>query len=72
MGKAHLGFAYTGIARRLEKCYRKNPRAGFSFSSSSFSLNEMGKFGDFRGIIAPRGQEYIYSNDVVLSNRYAF
>ncbi|HJJ30248.1 MAG TPA: hypothetical protein O0W87_04545, partial [Methanocorpusculum sp.] len=24
--------AYAGIARRLEKCYRKNRRAGFSFT----------------------------------------
>ncbi len=24
--------AYAGIARRLEKCYRKNRRAGFSLS----------------------------------------
>ncbi len=28
--------AYAGIARRLEKCCRKNPRAGFSFKGKSY------------------------------------
>ncbi|HJJ43923.1 MAG TPA: hypothetical protein O0X66_03465 [Methanocorpusculum sp.] len=30
--------AYAGIARRLEKCYRKNRRAGFSFTVQDFFI----------------------------------
>ncbi|WP_167816213.1 hypothetical protein [Methanocorpusculum sp. GPch4] len=41
MGFAHLGFAYAGIAPSLEKCYRKNPRAGFSVVSLFFRLHKM-------------------------------
>jgi len=38
--------AYAGIARRLEKCYRKNPRAGFSVVSLFFDYIKREVYGE--------------------------
>ena len=38
--------AYAGIAPSLEKCYRKNPRAGFSVVSLFFDYTKREVYGE--------------------------